>query len=246
MAISADSIRLRYIFSLGDTAEYAPRQTFHSRADSLDWQRSRRAAESARGLHISISLFERRLRVLRDADTLLVAPIAVASGLTLDFAGRSWTFRTPRGRHSVIAKVTDPVWRPPEWLYAEAALEHGLQLARLTSEGADVGRGRRLTIRHGLAGLITQPSGRFVPLPIDEHIVFNNTLYVPPLGTHNRRVLGALGDFALDLGDGYLIHGTPIPSSIGRAVTHGCIRLGDADLVWVYDNVPLGTAVHVY
>jgi lipoprotein-anchoring transpeptidase ErfK/SrfK len=29
-------------------------------------------------------------------------------------------------------------------------------------------------------------------------------------------------------------------------VTHGCIRLGDDDIDWLYRNVPAGTAVLVY
>jgi hypothetical protein len=39
----------------------------------------------------------------------------------------------------------------------------------------------------------------------------------------------SLGDYALYLGDGYMIHGTLYQRYLGR-VTHGCIRLGDADL----------------
>ncbi|HEX9564832.1 MAG TPA: L,D-transpeptidase, partial [Gemmatimonadaceae bacterium] len=66
------------------------------------------------------------------------------------------------------------------------------------------------------------------------------------VGTLNRMIQGELGRYALDLGDGYLIHGTPDPSSIGRAVTHGCIRLGDRDITWLYRHVPVGTPVYIY
>jgi lipoprotein-anchoring transpeptidase ErfK/SrfK len=56
----------------------------------------------------------------------------------------------------------------------------------------------------------------------------------------------SLGSYALSLGDGYHIHGTLYQRLLGRSVTHGCIRLGDADLQKVYDSVPLGTAVFIY
>jgi lipoprotein-anchoring transpeptidase ErfK/SrfK len=76
-------------------------------------------------------------------------------------------------------------------------------------------------------------------------VVFDSTLFIPPVGTRNRQLEGALGAFALDLGDGYLLHGTPDPTSIGTASTHGCIRLGDADIAWLHDHVPVGAPVHV-
>ena len=56
----------------------------------------------------------------------------------------------------------------------------------------------------------------------------------------------SLGGYALSLGDGYLIHGTLYERLLGRSVTHGCIRLGDADLQKVYDAVPIGAPVFIY
>jgi L,D-transpeptidase ErfK/SrfK len=56
----------------------------------------------------------------------------------------------------------------------------------------------------------------------------------------------SLGGYALSLGDGYLIHGTLYERLLGRSVTHGCIRLGDADLRKVYDSVPVGAPVFIY
>jgi lipoprotein-anchoring transpeptidase ErfK/SrfK len=41
------------------------------------------------------------------------------------------------------------------------------------------------------------------------------------------------------------IHGTPEPVSIGRAVSSGCIRMLNADVIELYDRVPLGTKVVV-
>jgi L,D-transpeptidase ErfK/SrfK len=42
---------------------------------------------------------------------------------------------------------------------------------------------------------------------------------------------------------GYGIHGTDEPESVGQAVSHGCIRMREQDLVWLYDQVPIGTLV---
>lgn len=56
----------------------------------------------------------------------------------------------------------------------------------------------------------------------------------------------SLGDFGLYLGDGYIMHGTVFQSLLGQRVTHGCIRLGDADLEWIYKTVPLGARVYLF
>jgi lipoprotein-anchoring transpeptidase ErfK/SrfK len=49
-------------------------------------------------------------------------------------------------------------------------------------------------------------------------------------------------------GDGWTvdIHGTPHPELLGHAVSGGCIRMRNADVIRVYDSVKLGTAVVVY
>ena len=220
---------------------------FKSPADSLEWARARANAAKASGLRVVVSLRERRVWVLRGADTLRAAKAAVASGMTINFAGKSWTFRTPRGRHTVLRKVANPVWTPPDWLYAETAMDHGLEMARLRADRpVRVNDDQLLVVRNGKVGLLDDTTRQFSPLPTDEHIVFNDTLYIPPVVTQNRKVEGELGRYALDLGDGYLIHGTADPKSIGRAVTHGCIRLGDMDISWLYHHVPKGTPVHIY
>ena len=43
----------------------------------------------------------------------------------------------------------------------------------------------------------------------------------------------------------YRIHGTFVPSSIGKAVSSGCIRLINADIADLYDRVKIGTRVVV-
>jgi hypothetical protein len=42
------------------------------------------------------------------------------------------------------------------------------------------------------------------------------------------------------------IHGTNAPSSIGRAVSAGCIRMHNKDVIALYDKVMVGTPVHIH
>lgn len=47
-------------------------------------------------------------------------------------------------------------------------------------------------------------------------------------------------------GDGVIgIHGTNAPSSIGRDVSHGCIRMRNADITYLAQRLPLGTPVRI-
>ena len=52
--------------------------------------------------------------------------------------------------------------------------------------------------------------------------------------------------FALDLGDGILIHGTDDSSSIGHRASHGCIRLPDEMMQTLWRDVPVGTDVYIF
>lgn len=67
-----------------------------------------------------------------------------------------------------------------------------------------------------------------------------------PRRDSDRIEYGMLGDYALDMGDGYMIHGTLYERLLGRGVTHGCIRLGKADLATVYKECPIGTPIYIY
>jgi hypothetical protein len=225
----------------GGRTEYS----FKSRSDSLSWARSRALAQRATGFHLVVSLQDRHLWAIIGRDTVLSAPVAVAKGTTLEYGKKEWTFETPRGMRTVLDKEADPIWQPPEWLYAETALEYGLKLGHLQNgQRITLSDGRILTMRDGVAGVIDH--GEFAELPTDEHIVFDNTLYVPPLGSKNRKVEGELGKYRLNLGEGYLLHGTPYKESIGMAATHGCVRMRDEDIEWLYEHVPVGTKVYIY
>jgi len=68
-----------------------------------------------------------------------------------------------------------------------------------------------------------------------------------PSGDHpSRYERGVLGDYALTLGDGYMIHGTLYQRFIGLPVTHGCIRMLDDDLKVVFETLPAGAKVFIY
>jgi lipoprotein-anchoring transpeptidase ErfK/SrfK len=69
---------------------------------------------------------------------------------------------------------------------------------------------------------------------------------VPPPNSPKRNIKGHLGKFALDLGDGILIHGTSEPDSIGRKASHGCIRLPENALEFVYQKAAVGTDVFIF
>ena len=106
--------------------------------------------------------------------------------------------------------------------------------------------GRWLEVRDSVVGIVDTTSGGFAPLPMGEEIVFDDTLFIPPLGTLNRRIEGELGLFALDTGNGILLHGTPHTETIGSAATHGCIRLHDDAIRWLHEMIPIGARIYIY
>ncbi|MEW5845851.1 MAG: L,D-transpeptidase family protein [Bacteroidota bacterium] len=105
---------------------------------------------------------------------------------------RQWIFHTPKGMYKVLGKVTNPVWRRPDWSYVEEGLP------------------------------------------------------IPSANDPSRWEAGVLGDYALSIGDGYLIHGTIYKRFLGMPVTHGCIRMNDDDLEAVYKTLELGSKVYIY
>jgi lipoprotein-anchoring transpeptidase ErfK/SrfK len=219
---------------------------YRSRADSVASARTRVAADQDSKLRVVISLNDRRLWVLIGSDTLLAGPVAVSMDAGFEYAGKAWRFETPRGVRTVLAKRENPVWIPPDWHYAEVAREHSLGLASMSAKKTKLSDGNWLEVRDSTVGLVYAESGEFAVLPTDEEIVFDETLFIPPVGTLNRRIEGELGNYALDTGGGILLHGTPHKASIGAATTHGCIRLRDQDIQWLFEVMPLGTRVYIY
>jgi len=235
---------------LGQLTEIPPpaseERSFRSLQDSLEWAGARDRARSATTRRLMIDLFERRLFWMDGADTLFVASVAVGSGDTLSYRSNQWEFTTPRGRRIVRAKEENPTWVPPLWHYVRHARATGRELAHLQpGRAVPLSDGTRLVARGNRVGRIA-PDGSFHPVERGDHIIFDNTVFVPPLGTLDRQISGELGRYKLDLGSAYLIHGTPHKNSIGEAVTHGCIRVGDDDLEFIYRYVPVGTPVYIY
>ena len=69
---------------------------------------------------------------------------------------------------------------------------------------------------------------------------------VPPPNSPKRYEKGTLGKYALDLGDGILIHGTKDLASLGKKASHGCIRVGPKMLEVLFTEVEVGTMVYVF
>jgi len=196
---------------------------------------------------IRVSREQRELRYIVNGKVVLEAPVAVGSMEPFDYHGEHYDFQTPRGRRRVIAKKVNPRWVVPEWHYYQVAQEHGYKLVRLVDgERFTLGDGTQLVIRDGQVGRINL-FGNFAAIEPGIEIIFDHTVFVPPLNTPQRSVPNALGPYALDLGDGYLIHGTHLynENSIGGAVSHGCVRMHNADITRLFDMVPVGTPVYI-
>jgi L,D-transpeptidase YbiS len=84
------------------------------------------------------------------------------------------------------------------------------------------------------------------PIWIKPDWAFIEEGYLPPKYGSDRVDDFSLGDYGLYMRDGYIIHGTIFKTLLGKRVTHGCIRLGDEDLKYVYDTVPAGARVFLY
>lgn len=55
-----------------------------------------------------------------------------------------------------------------------------------------------------------------------------------------------MGDYAIGFGDGYYIHGTIYERLLGKAVTHGCVRLAAEDLRKLYHSTRMGMLIYVF
>jgi lipoprotein-anchoring transpeptidase ErfK/SrfK len=174
--------------------------------------------------HLVVSLAERRVYLIQARDTLWRAPVAVGSGATLVMGGQTKRFVTPRGKMTITHKERDPIWVPPDWHYIRYARERGMQVVNMSNASPNA-----------LAGY---PPGR-IP-------VRGNTVIIPPYGSPQRQVRGTLGAAKLEMYDGYYFHGTDNEASVGTAASAGCLRMRRADILWMYENIPVGTAVYIY
>ena len=207
-----------------------------------------RAAQSYRGTKILVSTNERRLRLVSGRDTLLDVPVGIGKGEDFEYEGRRFRFETPTGRRRVLAKAENPVWTVPDWHYMEKATYRGLELVRLKDgDEIELEDGSTLVVRDGQVGRVNQ-FGNFWAFTPGTEIIFDGKIFMPPFGTEQRKVPEALGPYKLDMGDGYLLHGTnPFnEETIGDAVSHGCVRLSNEHIDRLYHLVETGTAVFIY
>lgn len=200
--------------------------------------------------YLVISIEERQLWYKQAGQDLFTTQVATGSGKTLVTEGGSshWKFETPRGRLAVQSKEEAPAWVPPDWHFVEQANKRGLGLAHVapgqplrTSDGSVITvRGDDVVKRNrdGSEHVLSAQDGR--------EIVADGKIVVPPVGTNQRRYEGVLGTHRLNLGNGYAIHGTNQPQTIGRAVSHGCVRVRNEDIEKLYQMVPVGTPVYIY
>ena len=199
---------------------------------------------------IIISITDNKLWYRVRDSVVFETRVATGSGKVLQKGpgGSSWKFETPRGRLRVLGKEEDPAWVPPDWHFIEQAQKRGLRVTKLNrGDAIDAGDGSVVTVS-GSNVVKRAPDGSVTPLDASDgrEIVVNGQLIVPPYGTNQRRYKGVLGTHRLVLGNGYAIHGTNVPTSIGQSVSHGCVRLLNEDIAYLYDIVPVGTPVYIY
>jgi len=200
--------------------------------------------------YIVVSIGENKLWYKRGNEVLFETQVATGSGKTLvsGAGGKQYKFETPRGRLKVQEKEIDPAWVPPDWHFQEQANKRGLGLARMTRGSVIPAGGGAVVAVRGSEVVKRYPDGREIPLEATDgrEIVVNGNILIPPFGVNQRRYKGVLGTRRLVLGDGYGIHGTNAPETIGRSVSHGCVRLRNEDIEKLYDMVPVGTPVYIY
>jgi hypothetical protein len=201
--------------------------------------------------YIVVSIEDHRLWYkLRDS-VLFTTEVATGSGKVMESSGGEshWKFETPRGRLVVQSKDEDPAWVPPDWHFVEQARSRGLGIVRLNrGQSIAANDGSQLMVQ-GTDVVKRLPDGRVVPLcdaKEGHEIIAGGNIVIPPFGTNQRKYKGVLGTHRLDLGDGYGIHGTDNPASIGHSVSHGCVRLRNEDIDVLYPMVAVGTPVYIY
>ena len=99
------------------------------------------------------------------------------------------------------------------------------------------------------------PKGRFSVLRKTENPLWTKPVWafveageeVPVFAEDRRRFQRhVLGEYALYFARGYMIHGTLYEINLGNSITHGCVRLGDDDLRYLYGRVQAGWPVYIY
>ncbi|HEX7253552.1 MAG TPA: L,D-transpeptidase family protein [Thermoanaerobaculia bacterium] len=223
---------------------------------------------SATAQTILVSTAENKLWVRQGGQTVFEAVVSTGKGTTLEIQGRKMIFDTPTGRFHIKSKEENPVWVPPDWHYVEEARKKKLEVVRakpgdvidaetgapVSSSGngvwsllGDEGRHPQRVYKVGKDSIVeVAADGSEKEVEPREFIRSGKALIVPPLGTKQRKLEKTLGHYRLNLGDGYALHGTQATSQLGRSVSHGCVRLGDADIEKLFQMSHVGDEVIIY
>lgn len=201
--------------------------------------------------YLVVSIEDHRLWYKQGDSVLFSTQVATGSGKVLEASeGQShWKFETPRGRLVIQSKEEDPAWIPPDWHFVEMARKRGLGIVRLNrGQSVPASDGSVITVE-GTDMVRKYRDGRMVPIEPGvegREVVAGGNIVIPPFGTNQRKYKGVLGTHRLNMGDGYALHGTDKPESIGRSVSHGCVRLRNEDIETLYQMVSVGTPVFIY
>lgn len=229
------------------------RRSAGTSSDSLHAALAASADPAREKQYIVISIADHRLWYKQEDQVVFTTRVATGSGKVLakgKGTGKDaeWKFETPRGRLKVLWKESDPVWVPPDWHYVEVAHKKKAEPVQLTrdtpftlSDGSALVVDATEIVRQfadGRAEVLEGGEGR--------EIVVDGKVFIPPFGTNHRKFAGVVGTHRLNMGDGYALHGTDVPSSIGTSVSHGCVRLRNEDIETLYQLVPVGTPVYIY
>lgn len=204
------------------------------------------AALNRPGTRIVVSREGRSLWLMRDSTIVLKAPVAIGRSKRLVWKGKEYDFTTPIGTRKVVSKGTVPIWTPPDWHYFEIAVDQQLEPVFLKMNSRIVlSDTTRIEVRGKQVGRVNR-YGNFWPFTPGKEIIFDGKVFIPPMGTAQRRVPEVLGTHKLEMGNGYLIHGTNEAGTIGEAVSHGCIRMYNEDVARLFALADVGTPIYIY
>lgn len=79
------------------------------------------ARSSPSGTYIVVDQTQNRLYLMHGDKTVRTAICSAGSGMVLQDSGgkRKWVFDTPRGLFRVTNRITDPIWRKPDWEFVQ-------------------------------------------------------------------------------------------------------------------------------
>jgi L,D-transpeptidase YbiS len=76
---------------------------------------------SPTGTYVVVDQTQNRLYIMNDDKIVRTAVCSAGSGMVLKASGSSkkWVFDTPRGVFKVRNKIPNPIWKKPDWAFAE-------------------------------------------------------------------------------------------------------------------------------